>query len=1532
MGQLKGPKFPEEMDLERWKKLLNGWMRTLAVTTSNDDIVAAIITGLNHFSTKEGVLDAVLDIEEQDLYPESAGASGLVKPEETTTTASEQPKGPPPVPVKPIQRIIPGLRMIMTTLEESFGMTEEMRVFKCYDEFEGMTREKGRSMSDYIRKFDSSYRKLVTKGIHLNDTILSYRLLKNAKLGADEKLARASVTKMTFEEMKLTLKKMEDEVVCTGSRNEFTPKVARVRVKEEPQTILFNEQDSDEEESSDEEASSDSDHEVYYNQRYQRNSSKRNEYQGKGKFKRTNKPYKSNPRKPSTCKICQSIYHWATECPHKDENARKLNRPENILKVDSVMIDDDHLLTFLAREAENIAVIDSGATKTVCGKRWFTQYMDNLNGEDRLNVMEESSPSFFRFGDGAVVKSETVQVIPTVLCGQDVLIKAHVVESDIPLLISKNTLSKAKAKLNFEDGTLEMAGIQQKLVETSSGHFAVPVGPNVENLSYSPANIEDILFMGISKEPLSAVKIAQKIHRYFAHASAEKLKTFVKGSNHENKDQICKELDNLDCEICKRHKRETPKPKTCLPLSDRFNQTVALDLKFLKTNEIVLHMIDLLTRFSAAIIIPSKSPQVILENLMQIWVNPFGRPEQVLTDNGGEFCNQDFVDLCSNIMIDVKTTAAFSPWSNGMVERHNGILADMVYKIKEDTGCSSKIALCWSVNAKNSLSTAYGFSPQQLVLGYNTSWPGLDQPNIRLNQLDQAEVSKYVAANLNAIQLSRKAFIEAQNSDRLKRAIRDRVYKAYEERYYPGDNVYYRSSNDTAWKGPGVVIGQYQKLVLVKTGGLFVRVHPSRITLCTEADKQINSNRNKNKPIERTETTEKDHHIPSNDSSSDSSSDEQAEEDHSEYINTASRNQTISSATMELSDKESEQPEELDSDKNASEGWEKVKKDAQQNRYELKEGDTIRYKESAETESFKEATVLGPAFRAASRGTTNKDRYNVQTSDGSPISIFADRLHSLEKRESQETLICVDENDMMTFFSKKPDNILMSKIETAKQSEIQNFKEFDVFEEVEPFTVEKDATVVSSRWIIQEKTDGRIKARIVARGYEEEEASMALDAPTADKTSIRIFLATVLLKGWRSGTLDVKSAFLQSHKLVRKIYLNPPKDVRNGKKVWKIKKPIYGLKDSAMNWYKTIQSDLKRLGCVQSMLDSTVFMFRVDNELKGLFLCHVDDFLFSLGDPSFTSQIIEKLKGTYIISRQDDNEQFTYVGLQMKQVPEGIAISQPGFISKIEPEPVNSIREGNDELLEGKMLTAYRRLLGKINWIAHQSRPDLSFNAYSFSLLSKGTTVKDLKQLNKFASKIQAGPQHLMLSKLKEDDLRIVCFSDASFANLPPDKTSSGEGFLTFLADSSGKCALMNWKSKKISRVVHSTISAEGLSLVDSLGDACYIRNVIEEILYNNPRKMKIPIHVYVDSNQLFKAIESTRMVTEKLLRINIAELKQTILRYENNIQLFWIPSKLMLSDSLTKSGAPNDRLIEVMDTGKLNMDEIEEHRACLKT
>ena len=59
----------------------------------------------------------------------------------------------------------------------------------------------------------------------------------------------------------------------------------------------------------------------------------------------------------------------------------------------------------------------------------------------------------------------------------------------------------------------------------------------------------------------------------------------------------------------------------------------------------------------------------------------FGSPLTILSDNIGEFNYEEFNQLCKKFNITVKATAAESPWSNGVVDRHNDILGDMIDKL-----------------------------------------------------------------------------------------------------------------------------------------------------------------------------------------------------------------------------------------------------------------------------------------------------------------------------------------------------------------------------------------------------------------------------------------------------------------------------------------------------------------------------------------------------------------------------------------------------------------------------------------------------------------------------------------------------------------------------------------------------------------------------------------------------------------------------------------------------------------------------------
>ena len=57
-------------------------------------------------------------------------------------------------------------------------------------------------------------------------------------------------------------------------------------------------------------------------------------------------------------------------------------------------------------------------------------------------------------------------------------------------------------------------------------------------------------------------------------------------------------------------------------------------------------------------------------------------PQCLYSDNGGEFNNSEVHDMAENFNIEVKTTPAYSPLSNGLLERHNQMLTDITYESK----------------------------------------------------------------------------------------------------------------------------------------------------------------------------------------------------------------------------------------------------------------------------------------------------------------------------------------------------------------------------------------------------------------------------------------------------------------------------------------------------------------------------------------------------------------------------------------------------------------------------------------------------------------------------------------------------------------------------------------------------------------------------------------------------------------------------------------------------------------------------------
>ena len=189
----------------------------------------------------------------------------------------------------------------------------------------------------------------------------------------------------------------------------------------------------------------------------------------------------------------------------------------------------------------------------------------------------------------------------------------------------------------------------------------------------------------------------------------------------------------------------------------------------------------------------------------------------------------------------------------------------------------------------------------------------------------------------------------------------------------------------------------------------------------------------------------------------------------------------------------------------------------------------------------------------------------------------------------------------------------------------------------------------------------------------------------------------------------------------------------------------------------------------------------------------------------------------------------------------------------------------------------FRDLLGKLSWIATHTWPDIAFDVCKLSLELNKSTVDDWMNLNKVIRRVTSDKIRLHFLKMQSHTYySLECFSDASFVNLPGGASQSG--FIIFLQDlRSSRCSSV-WQSRKIRRIVKSTLAAETLALVDCVDTALYIKWILSEL----SGWKKMPIN-YVGTKSLFDSLNSTKNVNDRRLRIDLTVLSDMLERRELN-------------------------------------------------
>ena len=143
-----------------------------------------------------------------------------------------------------------------------------------------------------------------------------------------------------------------------------------------------------------------------------------------------------------------------------------------------------------------------------------------LSFPKKKKIPYEEGTKCFKFGDGLKVKSLKKVTLPCVIAKMNVKIISDVIDADIPLLLSKTAMKRARMTLNFNNDTAEMFGKRIKLLCTTSGHYHVPISrPPLDR-----GKLRYILFLNNidKKGKVEKLKIATKLHKQFSHPSAKK--------------------------------------------------------------------------------------------------------------------------------------------------------------------------------------------------------------------------------------------------------------------------------------------------------------------------------------------------------------------------------------------------------------------------------------------------------------------------------------------------------------------------------------------------------------------------------------------------------------------------------------------------------------------------------------------------------------------------------------------------------------------------------------------------------------------------------------------------------------------------------------------------------------------------------------------------------------------------------------------------------------------------------------------------
>jgi hypothetical protein len=403
--------------------------------------------------------------------------------------------------------------------------------------------------------------------------------------------------------------------------------------------------------------------------------------------------------------------------------------------------------------------------------------------------------------------------------------------------------------------------------------------------------------------------------------------------------------------------------------------------------------------------------------------------------------------------------------------------------------------------------------------------------------------------------------------------------------------------------------------------------------------------------------------------------------------------------------------------------------------------------------------------------------------------------------------------------------------------------------------------IIPSTWAFKCKRfpDGlvrKLKSRFCAMGCCQTEGVNFFEtfAPVVNWQTVRIMLVMSLLLGLATKQVDYTAAFVHAdinrdpnwdnltdlEKERSGVYIQMPRGFAKVGHVLKLKKSLYGLKQSPRNFFLHLKGQLERVGLEQSTADQCLFISD-----KVICLVYVDDTLFYAQTKEDIATVITGLQTEMELEEEDDVAGF--LGVHIERRPDGtIHLTQKGLIDRVikalnigDLPPKRTPAEhgclGKDELGDPPDSTfSYPSVIGMIGYLHGHSRPDITFAVSQCARFTHSPRRSHEKALIRIGQYLKGTKNKgLIFKPAASKEFLIDCYVDADFAGMwgyedrqDPSCVKSRTGYVLCIMD----CPVV-WISKLQTDIATSTMEAEYNAFSMAMRDLLPLQNLCKAIV-----------------------------------------------------------------------------------------------------